>query len=101
MQRTGLVRSSHHPPESIIMAGDRRAHQRVVLYRAEVPETGEIREVEYPAIADALHFACRDLREERRRPLEIIEDGVVVYDAESIPEACQEKEAEFRDRGVS
>lgn len=59
------------------------------MYRAEQPD-GSIWEVEYAAIADALHFACRDLRERRRTPLEILEDGVLVHDAASIERACAE-----------
>ena len=75
------------------MAGERRAQPRVTVYRAVVPDReGEVREVEYEAVADALHFACRDLREGRRRPLAIIEDGVVVYDAAEIARRCAEEE---------
>ena len=73
------------------MAYDRRRQKRVTVYRAELPEGG-IWEVEYEAIADALHFACRDLREERRNPIEIVEDGVVIYDAEGIAQACRERQ---------
>lgn len=73
------------------MPRDRRERKRVTIYRAEVPDSpGEIWSVEYEAVADALHFACRDLREGRRRPLEITEDGVVVYDAEAIARECRE-----------
>lgn len=76
------------------MARDRRTEKRVTVYRAAIPQQDEIWEVEYEAVADALHFACRDLREGRRRPLEILEDGEVLYDAEGIASACQELEAE-------
>ena len=70
------------------MTRDRRSQKRVVVYRAEVTETGELWEVEYGAVGDALHFACRDLRENRRRPIEILEDGERVHDAESIAREC-------------
>ena len=70
------------------MPRDPRRKKRVTVYRAEVPHADELWEVSYEAVADALHFACRDLREGRRRPLEIVEDGVVVYDAASIVRAC-------------
>lgn len=76
------------------MPSDRRSHERVTVYRAEVPGEEELWEVEYEAIADALHFACRDLREGRRRPIEILEDGVRIYDAASIAQACREQEEE-------
>lgn len=76
------------------MARDRRAEKRVTVYRAVVSSSDEIREVEYEAIADALHFACRDLREGRRRPLAILENGEVVYDADGIAAACRELEEE-------
>lgn len=66
----------------------------MIVYRAEVAQSDELWEVEYEAVADALHFACRDLREGRRRPIEIVEDGVVVYDAESLATACRELEEE-------
>ncbi len=72
------------------MSHDRRHYRRVTIYRAELPEGG-IWEVEYEAISDALHFACRDLREGRRTPLEIVEDGVMIYDAEAIVRACRER----------
>ena len=65
----------------------------MIVYRAEVPGTNELWEVEYDAVADALHFACRDLREGRRRPIEILEDGVQVYDAEAIATTCEELRA--------
>jgi hypothetical protein len=76
------------------MSPDRRRSRRVTVYRAEIPHTSppEIWEVEYEALADALHFACRDLREGRRKPLEILEDGVRVYDATSLEAACRERE---------
>lgn len=77
------------------MPHDRRKHRRVVTYRARVPGAEEeLYEVEYDAQADALHFACRDLREGRRDPLEIWEDGVLVYDAEGIRAACEQREDE-------
>lgn len=72
------------------MPRDRRSQKRVIVYRAEVPETGEAWQVEYGAVSDALHFACRDLREGRRRPIEILEDGVRVHDIDSIARACDE-----------
>lgn len=72
------------------MSTDRRSRERVSVYRAEQPD-GSIREVEYQSVADALHFACRDLRERRRAPLSIMEDGVVVHDAASIERACAER----------
>lgn len=70
------------------MAHDRRAHKRVVTYRATVKESGELHEVQYDAISDALHFACRDLRGKRRQPIEILEDGVRIFDADAIREEC-------------
>ncbi|HEX2189714.1 MAG TPA: hypothetical protein VHG51_12485 [Longimicrobiaceae bacterium] len=71
------------------MPRDRRERKRVVVYRAEIPGTrGGIHTAEYEAVADALHFACRDLREGRRIPLEIAEDGVVVHDAAGIAREC-------------
>jgi hypothetical protein len=73
----------------------------VIVYRAEIPETGETWEVEYQAISDALHFACRDLREGRRRPIEILEDGVRVHDADSIARECREIAEEMeREHGL-
>jgi hypothetical protein len=80
------------------MPMDRRKHSRVTVYRAEVPGSAEVWEVEYEAVADALHFACRDLREGRRRPLEIVEDGVRVHDGDSIARACQEEEERVQER---
>jgi hypothetical protein len=76
------------------MSPDRRSSRRITVYRAEIPHTSppEIWEVEYEAVSDALHFACRDLREGRRRPIEILEDGVRLYDAQSLAEACRERE---------
>ena len=73
------------------MAQDRRHRKRLVVYRARVASSDELLELEYPAVADALHFACRDLRDGRREPLEILEDGVQVYDAEGIEAACRER----------
>lgn len=69
---------------------DRRATERVTLYRARISDSDEIWEVEYEAVADALHFACRDLREGRRTPLSISEDGMLVYDAGAIARMCEE-----------
>ena len=63
---------------------DRRITERVAVYRARISNSDEIREVEYESTSDALHFACRDLREGRRTPLSISEDGVLIYDAEAI-----------------
>lgn len=76
------------------MSNDRRRSTRVIVYRAEIPHTSptEYWQVEYEAVADALHFACRDLREGRRRPVEISEDGVVIYDAAALASACAERE---------
>lgn len=76
------------------MSPDRRRNRRVIVYRAEIPHTSppEIWEVEYEALSDALHFACRDLREGRRKPIEISEDGVRLYDAESLEAACRERD---------
>ena len=69
---------------------DRRATERTTLYRARISDSDEIWEVEYEAVADALHFACRDLREGRRTPLSISEDGVLIYDADAIARMCEE-----------
>lgn len=77
---------------------DRRKTDRVVMYRARVPGSDELYEVEYPAVADALHFACRDLRAGRRVPLEILEDGVLVREAEAIARYCEEEFASVEDR---
>lgn len=76
------------------MSNDRRRSRRVIVYRAELPHTSptEYWQVEYEALADALHFACRDLREGRRKPVEILEDGVVIYDAATLASACAERE---------
>jgi hypothetical protein len=73
------------------MSTDRRNRKRVIVYRAELPDSNELWEVEYDAVADALHFACRDFRERRRKPIEILEDGVQVHDADSIAAACEER----------
>jgi hypothetical protein len=73
------------------MSTDRRSTKRVIVYRAELPDSSELWEVEYDGVSDALHFACRDLREQRRRPIEILEDGVQVYDADAIAAACEEQ----------
>lgn len=81
------------------MSSDRRRNPRVVVYRAALPHTHPVEyyEVEYAAIADALHFACRDLREGRRKPVEILEDGVRIYDADGLAEACRERENRSRE----
>lgn len=70
---------------------DRRKSQRVVVYRARVPEQDEVYEVEYESVADAVHFACRDLRARRREPIEILEDGAPVMDAGAIARHCEEE----------
>ena len=69
---------------------DRRTTERVTVYRAQISDSDEIWEVEYESISDALHFACRDLREGRRTPLSITEDCVLIYDAEAIARFCSE-----------
>jgi hypothetical protein len=71
----------------------------VTTYRAHVNETGELWEVEYEAVSDAVHFACRDLREGRRTPIEIAEDGVRVHDLESLTKLCTELDAEREGEG--
>ncbi len=76
------------------MPVDRRSRKRVTVYRARIPHTNELWEVEYEAIADALHFACRDLRDGRRHPVEIVEDGVVIYDADALTRACRNRSGE-------
>ena len=75
------------------MAYDPRRRKRITVYRAQVPHSAELWEVEYEAVADALHFACRDLREGRRRPIEIVEDGVVIHDADGIARLCAEQQS--------
>lgn len=80
------------------MPSDRRSQHRVILYRAEVPDDAGIHEVRYDSVADALHFACRDLRNQRRRPLSIVEDGTVVMDADQIRRVCAEERAEMESR---
>ena len=70
---------------------DRRSDKRVTLYRARVRDSDEVWEVEYEAVADALHFACRDLREGRRTPLSISEDDVLVHDADAIARLCADE----------
>lgn len=77
------------------MVRDRRAQKRVIIYRAAIPDSSEIREVEYSAIAEALHFACRDLRDGRRQPIEIVENGQVVHDAAEISRLCHEMTREL------
>ena len=82
------------------MQSDRRSAKRVVVYRAELPHTSPVEywQVEYDAISDALHFACRDLREGRRRPVEIREDGKLVYDADGLAAACRQRDAPARSK---
>lgn len=70
---------------------DRRATKRVTVYRAHITGSHEVWEAEYDALADALHFACRDLREGRRTPLCILENGVLVHDRETITRICMEQ----------
>ena len=82
------------------MPHDRRSQPRVTVYRAELRD-GSIWEVEYEAIADALHFACRDLREGRRLPIAIVEDGVVMLDRAAIGRECVERERERVDLPAS
>jgi hypothetical protein len=72
------------------MPHDRRSQARVTVYGAELEE-GSVREVEYESVADALHFACRDLAEDRRAPIEIVEDGVVVFDRAALTLECRER----------
>jgi hypothetical protein len=69
----------------------------MVLYRAEVPGEEEY-EAEYESLADALHFACRDLRAGRRVPLEIREDGAVVLTRDGIRERCRAELEEIHAR---
>lgn len=80
------------------MPTERRRTRRVVVYLAELPYTDPVEyyRVEYEAVSDALHFACRDLREGRRRPVEIREDGRLIYDAEGLAAACRDREAQTR-----
>ena len=59
-------------------AQDRRIAERVTVYRAHVSGTQKIWQAEYEGIADALHSACRDLREGRRTPLSMLESGVCI-----------------------
>lgn len=73
------------------MAYERRGSKRVTLYQAEETDPKKLRMVEYDSVADALHFACRDLREGRRRPIEIAEDGVVIHDEAAIADWCRER----------
>ncbi|MDQ3555918.1 MAG: hypothetical protein M3409_03950 [Gemmatimonadota bacterium] len=80
------------------MPADRRSHDRVTVYRAEIVGSDEVWEVEYEAVADALHFACRDLHEGRRRPMEIVEDGVRVHDAESIGRHCRQRASSVQEQ---
>jgi hypothetical protein len=63
----------------------------VTVYRVRTRRSEAVSEVEYDSVADALHFACRDLQEGRRIPLSITEDGALVYDAETIKRVCAEK----------
>ena len=57
---------------------DRRIAARMTVYCAHVSGTQEIWQAEYEAVADALHLECRDLREGRRTPLSIMENGVCI-----------------------
>lgn len=76
------------------MPSDRRSNRRVTVYRAEDPGVpGGIHEVEYESVADALHFALRDLREGRRTPLEIREDGRLVLDQDAIAAELRTRDA--------
>ncbi len=72
---------------------DRRTSKRVTVYRARISRLDEVWEVDYESVADALHFACRDLKEGRRTPLSITEDGALIYDAETIKRVCAEEDA--------
>lgn len=80
------------------MPTERRSRQRTIVYRAEVPGEAQPHEAQYPSLADALHFACRDLRSGRRSPVAIEEDGVVVYDADKIRLECGEEQQALQDR---
>ena len=70
---------------------DRRTTKRVTVYRAHITGSQEVWEAEYEAIADALHFACRDLREGRRTPLCILENAELIYGREAIACLCEEQ----------
>ena len=70
---------------------DRRVTKRLTIYRAHITGSQEVWEAEYEAIADALHFACRDLREGRRTPLCIMENGEMIYEREAIARLCEEQ----------
>ncbi len=72
---------------------DRRTSKRVTVYRARVSHSNEVWEVDYDSVADALHFACRDLKEGRRTPLSITEGGALIYDAETIKRVCAEEDS--------
>ena len=80
------------------MPQDRRSEERIVLYRAEVPGEAAPHEVQYESVADALHFACRDLHSGRRIPIEITESGIVVQNADGIRAECEQKQAEIEAR---
>ena len=80
------------------MLRDRRSEERIVLYRAEIPGEAAPHEVQYESVADAFHFACRDLHSGRRTPVEITESGIVVYDAERIRVECEQKQVEIETR---
>lgn len=79
------------------MNRDRRTQKRVVLYRAQMPDEEELYEVAYESLADALHFACRDLRTGRRRPVAIVEDGIVVMDGARMEAECRDSVEESPD----
>lgn len=70
---------------------DRRTTKRVTVYRAHITGSQEVWQAEYDAISDALHFACRDLREGRRTPLSIMENGIMIHDREEIARMCQDE----------
>jgi hypothetical protein len=72
---------------------ERRANKRVTVYRAQIPGSKKVWEAEYDAVADALHFACRDLREGRRIRLSITEEGSLIYDGEIIKRVCRKEDA--------
>lgn len=74
------------------MTRDRRHHKRIITYRSRVGDGDEVREVDYGSAAEAIHFACRDLQQERREPIEILEDGVQIYDRAAIEKECEKHE---------
>ena len=52
-------------------ARDRRIAERVTVCRAHLSGTQATGQAEYEDIADAIHFACRDLRKGRRTSLSL------------------------------